>query len=74
MNPDDYTVTPTEQKFRFLKKHVKEGLLPIILKDLLSARKKAKNLLKEAKAKVKEAKNPEEKEEWENLVGVYNGR
>lgn len=39
MNSEDYTRT---EFGCFVKKHVKEGLLPIILKNLLSARKRAK--------------------------------
>lgn len=36
-NESDYTVTPT--KDYFIKPHIRKGLLPIILENLLSARK-----------------------------------
>ncbi|VDD80869.1 unnamed protein product [Mesocestoides corti] len=40
LSPDDYIKTPTG--CYFVKKHVCKGLLPLILEELLSARKKAK--------------------------------
>ena len=45
--PNDYTVTPNGDYF--LKSSIKEGILPIILKELIGARKQAKKELKEAK-------------------------
>ena len=44
MNENDYFMTPT--KDCFVKEHVRKGILPIILEELISARKKAKNELK----------------------------
>ncbi|CAG8570555.1 13511_t:CDS:10 [Cetraspora pellucida] len=44
-NDSDYIVTPY-QSARFVKAEVRKGLLPTILEDLLSARKKAKADLK----------------------------
>ncbi|XP_065673456.1 DNA polymerase delta catalytic subunit isoform X2 [Hydra vulgaris] len=44
MNPDEYIVTPCNHYF--VKKSVRKGLLPEILENLLSARKKAKSDLK----------------------------
>lgn len=43
MNKDDYTLTPHGDYF--VKGHIRQGILPDILKELLSARKKAKNEL-----------------------------
>ncbi|KAL4466727.1 hypothetical protein ABPG74_010324 [Tetrahymena malaccensis] len=43
MNKDDYTLTPHGDYFA--KPHVRQGILPDILKELLAARKKAKNEL-----------------------------
>ena len=43
MNPEDYTLTPHGDYF--VKPHIRKGLLPMILEELLSARKKAKNEL-----------------------------
>lgn len=43
MNPNDYTRTPHGDFF--VKAHVRKGLLPMILEEILSARKKAKNEL-----------------------------
>ena len=43
LNPEDYTRTPRGDYF--IKANVRKGLLPIILEELLTARKKAKNEL-----------------------------
>ena len=43
LKPEDYTKTPRGDYF--IKSHVRKGLLPIILEELLAARKKAKNEL-----------------------------
>jgi len=43
LQPEDYTKTPRGDYF--IKANVRKGLLPIILEELLSARKKAKNEL-----------------------------
>lgn len=74
MDIEDYTITPTLPKYYFVKPSLKEGLLPTILQDLLGARKKAKKLLGEAKQALKNATTESEKEEAENLIGVYDGR
>lgn len=42
----DYTTTPLGHVF--MKPHIRKGILPIILEDLINARKKAKKDLKEA--------------------------
>ncbi|KAK3251031.1 DNA polymerase delta catalytic subunit [Cymbomonas tetramitiformis] len=42
--PDELTVTPTGD--RFVRSHVHRGLLPAILDDLLTARKRARALIK----------------------------
>ena len=47
MDPEDYTKTPCNSYF--VKEHKQKGLLPIILNELLSARKRAKKLMKDAK-------------------------
>lgn len=44
LTEDDYTLTPNGDLF--VKEHKKPGILPTILNELLSARKKAKNDLK----------------------------
>lgn len=44
LSPDDYIKTPTGDEF--VKSSVREGLLPLILKNLLEARAKAKKALK----------------------------
>lgn len=44
MNKDDYTETPTGEYF--VKPHLRKGLLPIILEELIEARKKAREELK----------------------------
>jgi DNA polymerase delta subunit 1 len=67
-----FTITPSGH--RFVKADVQKGLLPQILENLLSARKRAKKLLEEAKAGFKAATTEKEKSEYENLIGVYNGR
>lgn len=66
------TLTPTGN--RFVKPTVRKGILPFILENLLTARKRAKKLLGEAKDNQKNAKTDKEKADFENLVGVYNGR
>lgn len=38
MNSDDYIVSPHGD--HFVKPHIRKGLLPLILEELLSARKK----------------------------------
>lgn len=43
----DLEVTPSN--IRFVKAHIRRGLLPQVLEDLLDARKKAKNDLKDEK-------------------------
>jgi DNA polymerase delta subunit 1 len=72
--PDEYTKTPTNPPSYFAKTHKREGLLAKVLLDLLNARKKARKLLAETKANLKNAKTEEEKAEYENLIGVYDGR
>lgn len=67
-----YTLTPSGNKF--VKRDIRKGILPLILENLLSARKRAKKLLEEAKSNLKSATNDKEKAEYENLIGVYNGR
>ena len=67
-------VTRTPSGHLFVKQEMRKGLLPTILENLLTARKRAKKLLEEAKAKLKAAQSEAEKSEYENLVGVYNGR
>ena len=44
LGPDDFIKTPTGDEF--VKGHVREGLLPLILRNLLEARAKAKKALK----------------------------
>ncbi|KII69447.1 DNA polymerase delta catalytic subunit [Thelohanellus kitauei] len=44
MNEDDYTVTPCGNYF--VKQHIRKGILPRILQNLLDARKQVKILLK----------------------------
>lgn len=44
LGPDDYIKTPTGDYF--VKAHVRKGILPTILEDLISARKRAKKDLK----------------------------
>ena len=46
-DPKDITKTPNGDYF--VKPHVKKGILPIILEELIAARKQAKRELKEAK-------------------------
>lgn len=45
--PEDYTKTPVG--YYFLKKHIKEGLIPVILSEILKARQKAKDDMKKEK-------------------------
>ena len=47
LSEDDIVKTPSGDIF--VKQHVRKGVLPTILEDLIGARKKAKALLKEAK-------------------------
>lgn len=51
MSPDDYNLTPCGHYF--VKKHVREGILPSILKNLLDARKNVKAMLKNEKDPLK---------------------
>jgi DNA polymerase delta subunit 1 len=44
LGPDDYIKTPTGDYF--VKTHIRKGILPTILEDLISARKRAKKDLK----------------------------
>ena len=44
LGPTDFVKTPTSDLF--VKKHVRQGVLPIILKELLDARKRAKKAMK----------------------------
>lgn len=46
-SPNDYFKSPTGDCF--VKEHIRKGILPIILEELISARKKAKEELKTAK-------------------------
>lgn len=55
MNPEDYTETPSEPKNYFVKPHIKKGILPQILEDLIEARKKAKKDLAQEKDPIKKA-------------------
>lgn len=72
---EDYLKTPTDEPYYFIKQHHRKGLLPIILEDLLSARKKAKKDLREAEEKsVDPNLTEEERQDWESLKGVYDGR
>jgi DNA polymerase delta subunit 1 len=47
MNPDDYIQTPSGNFF--VKSHLRKGILPEILENLLKARKRAKEMMKEEK-------------------------
>lgn len=47
MSPDDFTHTPSGNYF--VKPHVRRGILPEILDNLLKARKRAKEMMKEEK-------------------------
>ena len=61
---------------RFLKKHVKVGVLYEILCDLLAGRKVAKGQMKDAKNAAKKAKESGDMEEYAkqlSLVDVYDG-
>ncbi|EGR29193.1 hypothetical protein IMG5_161090 [Ichthyophthirius multifiliis] len=53
MNKDDYTATPNGDYF--VKPHIRKGILPEILKELLNARKKAKNDLTQETDPLKKA-------------------
>eukprot|EP00457_Paulinella_chromatophora_P000731 gb/GEZN01000731.1/.p1 GENE.gb/GEZN01000731.1/~~gb/GEZN01000731.1/.p1 ORF type:complete len:1083 (+),score=192.41 gb/GEZN01000731.1/:81-3329(+) len=53
LKPDQYTKTPTGDSFT--KSDVHKGLLPLILEELLGARKNAKRLMKEEKDPFKKA-------------------
>lgn len=44
LTPDDYIKTPSGDYF--VKKHIRKGILPLVLEDLLSTRKRAKADLK----------------------------
>lgn len=52
-SPDSYVQTPTGDYF--VKSSVKKGILPMILEELLAARKKAKDALKNEEDKAKRA-------------------
>jgi len=54
MDEKDYTVAP-KGGFCFVKPHMRRGLLPLVLEELLSARKKAKNELAVEKDPFKKA-------------------
>lgn len=64
MDPSEYTLTPTNDCF--VKSTKCQGILPLILSELLGARKKAKGALKDEKAKGDAADK--------TLLGVYDGR
>lgn len=53
LTPDDYTRTPSGDYF--VKPHIRKGILPTILEDLLAARKRAKNDLKKETDPAKKA-------------------
>eukprot|EP00922_Rhytidocystis_sp_ex-Travisia-forbesii_P037853 GHVS01056367.1.p1 GENE.GHVS01056367.1~~GHVS01056367.1.p1 ORF type:complete len:966 (+),score=131.78 GHVS01056367.1:425-2899(+) len=42
LRPEDVTETTTSPKYYFVKPHVRKGVLPLILQNLIAARKKAK--------------------------------
>ena len=44
LSPDDYTETPTGEFF--VKPHIRKGLLPLVLEELIEARKRAREELK----------------------------
>lgn len=48
MHPDDYFRSPTGDCF--VKEHIRKGILPIILEELIGARKKAKEDIKKAES------------------------
>jgi len=50
------------------------GILPMVCKDLLDARGRAKKKLKWAKRMAKEAKTPDERKKYQELAGVFNAR
>lgn len=48
-SPDDYKKAPDKNRnICFIRKEKKKGILPLILEELIGARKKAKKELKEA--------------------------
>ena len=53
LKESDYTITPSGDYF--VKPHIKKGVLPIILEDLISARKRAKAELKKETDSAKKA-------------------
>ena len=64
LEPSQYTRTPTGDCF--INTGTQQGILPLILNELLAARKKVKGALKDEKAKGDAADK--------TLVGVYDGR
>lgn len=52
--PEDYTKTPAG--YYFVKSHIRKGILPQILEDLLGARKKAKKEMAEEEEKANQCK------------------
>lgn len=60
------------RKFRFLK--TKPGILPTILEDLLSARKKTRNYMKEIENKISKCTNEDEKQQYIVLLNVLDKR
>jgi DNA polymerase delta subunit 1 len=71
---EDYFKTPTDEPYYFIKQHRRKGLLPIILEDILTARRKAKRDLADAEDKKSKATTEQERQDWDSLVGVYDGR
>lgn len=61
------------RKFKFLKTH--KGILPMLLEDLLSARKKTRSEIKELEAKIKlETTSVEDKNKYTTLINVLDKR
>lgn len=50
---EDYTITPSGDMF--MKPHIVQGILPMILVNLITARKQVKNLLKDANSDMEKA-------------------
>ncbi|KFH00637.1 DNA polymerase, partial [Toxoplasma gondii VAND] len=48
-NPDDVTVTTTSPPHKFVKKHIRRGVLPMIVEELIAARKAARKEMAAAK-------------------------
>ena len=71
----DYLKTPTDEPYYFINSNKRKGLLPIILEDILAARKKAKVDLKQAEKNAEDpALTEAERKEWSELIGVFDGR